>query len=216
MLRSVCLWAGLCGAVLFTALASVPALASTIDSTPFAWESSHAGFNGPDVSGGTFTADALFLNTFSLFVGLEAGVQSNDLRAVVLATDASGMPTGTPLWQSVSFQALGSRQQYTWGPGTALTLGEQYFVGIDSGQYTGAAGGDFTTQVSTDIIIDLIPGGQFWWNDDGTGWLTAATSDITTIVVMSSIPNPEPGTAGLLGLGLVLLGMRGRRLRRTH
>jgi hypothetical protein len=196
-------------------LLAVPAHAHTvIDTAPFDWEFSYAEFSGPDTAGGTFTAVEPLLGQFSLFLGVEGGLQSNSLQAVVLATDAFGAPTGTPLWSSIVFEAVGDREEYNFWPGLNLTAGEQYYIGVDSGVFNPALHGDFTIQVTDDFANDLIPGGQYWSSEDfGTAFATgfvAGTGDITTRIHLETVV-PEPGTFALLGLGLLALGGVGRR-----
>ena len=63
-------------------LLAVPVQANTlIDTAPFDWEFSYAEWSGPDTAGGTFTAVEPLINHFSLFLGVEGGLQSNSLQA---------------------------------------------------------------------------------------------------------------------------------------
>lgn len=196
-------------------LLAAPVQATTlIDTTPFDWEFSYAEFSGPDTAGGTFTAVEPLIGQFSLFLGVEGGLQSNSLQAVILATDEFGTPTGAPLWSSIVFEAIGDREEYEFWPGLNLTVGEQYYIGVDSGVYNPALHGDFTIQVTDDFANDLIPGGQYWSSEnfgtmDATGFI-AGTGDITTRIHLETVV-PEPGTFALLGLGLLALGSRRRR-----
>ena len=208
-------WGAAAICALCTTISSDPALALLIDTRqpgpPNVWNSSEAAYSGPDVAGGTFTATEDVLASFTLSLGVELGTQANDLRAVVLATDATGTPTGPVLWSGTSFEAIGTPvERGPFRPNLHLTLGKQCFIGVDSGYRTSAAGGDFTIQASTGAGgSDLLPGGQFWHNSNGSGWQTAAASEVMTVIEL--VPNPEPGTAVLLGLGLAVLGTKKRR-----
>jgi hypothetical protein len=202
-------------AVSLLVLLAAPVHAHTIiDTTPFDWEFSYAEFSGPDTAGGTFVANEHHLGTFSLFLGVEGGFQDNSLLAVVLATDEFGTPTGAPLWSSLVFEAINDREEYTFWPALDVTVGEQYYIGVDSGVYNPALYGDFTIQVTDDFANDLIPGGQYWTAEDfGMAWYTgfvAGTGDITTRVSLETLV-PEPGTFALFGLGLAALGGMARR-----
>ncbi len=193
-------------AVAFVAL---PALAYTeIDSGPFDWESSFDGsFTDPDVAGGTFTASEDPLTSFTLNLGVDNGIQDNWLKAIVMATDVFGAPTGTPLWESGGFQALGARNEYEFTPGLPLSADEVYFIGVDSGVYTLDTYGDFTIQGTAEGF----DGGSFWSSRDFAAFQEIAASDVTTLIKLGTpIASPEPGTAVLMGLGLTVLGLRRR------
>lgn len=205
------LWAGLVLAQCF--LLAGASNAVTIETGPMAWELDHLASSGPDVAGGTFEAIDTPLVSFTLFLGAYADLnQSNDLRGIVMGTDATGKPTGSVLWESPSFEAIGARQEWSFNPGLTLVLGEQYFIGVDAGLYTDALGGDFTIQTSADSI----PGGQYWRNSDGLGFSGSAGADVRTSIVL--VHAPEPTTGLFLGLGLGLLGwsQKNNRARRHN
>ena len=161
---------------LHSVLASSAAQAVIINSGPMAWEADYAAFLGPSAAGGTFTTSEDGLWTFTLWLGVEGGTQSNALRAVVMETDAAGMPTGVPIWESGDFEAIFDRTEFTFNPNISLTLGEQYFIGVDTGLFTAATGGDLTIQASGPQFMgdDAIVGGKYWENPYGGGWGTLA------------------------------------------
>jgi hypothetical protein len=183
--------------------AAVPALAySVLNSGPATGELTFQGDpTPPDVAGGTFPALEDTLGSFTLNVGVAVGgVQDNSLRAIVLETDPAGTPTGTPIWESAPFQAIGDNSWYYFEPAVPLpvVVGEQYFIGIDSGVYTDAWG-DFTIEISTPGIA----GGQFWLIDNGQPLLGIPGIGVTTGIQFGHAP--EPGTILMVGLGLGLL-----------
>jgi hypothetical protein len=199
---------------LSTVLTSAAAQSEVIDSGGMAWETSYPSFLGPSAAGGTFTMSVLdnTLTSFSLWLGVDGGVQANSLRAIVMQTDSFGVPTGTPIWESADFEAIGARSEYNFNMHLVLTPGEQYFVGVDSGLYTAATGGDFTIQASGPEFLgdDAIVGGEFFENPWNGGW-GALSGDVRTTIV--TIVNPEPTTGLMMGLGLAILSFKQRRTR---
>jgi hypothetical protein len=124
-----------------------------------------------------------------------------------LDTDAFGNPIGSPIWESPDFEAIGARQEYTFLPKIVTTMGEQYFIGVDSGLLTNVGGGDFTIQASADTL----GGGEFWHNEYDTVFSPLTGGDVRTTIRTSF--NPEPTTGLLVGLGLVLMSMSRRKSR---
>jgi hypothetical protein len=182
--------------------ASTTVQADILDSGPMAWESSYAWILGPSTAGGTVTTNENRLAIFSLWLGVEGGTQANSLRAIVLATDASGAPVGAPLWESGDFEAVGARKEYAFWPNIVVDIGEKYFVGVDSGLLTNVSGGDFTLQAAGDPL-DELGGGMFWQDEYGAGFASLSGGDIRTTITTAT--NPEPTTGTMLGLGLALL-----------
>ncbi len=198
--------------------AAFAAQASVFDTTPYDLEMSQGGGSGPDIAGGSFTADDGFLNSFSLFVGSIGGNPNNNLKAIVLEVDdLTGQPTGSPLWESDAFQAgnTSTLDQFVFSFETALplTIGTEYFIGIDSGLLTDATGGDFTIGLTSG---DTLAGGQvFYRQNNAPFWLDSGASDVASRIVVSSslVPTPEPSTALLVGMGLAFFGARKRLAR---
>lgn len=183
---------------------------TVLDTSPYDLEMSQGGLSGPDVAGGTFTAAEDYLNRFTLYLGSVGGNPNNELRAVVMAVDGDGLPTGSPLWQSDPLNAPGALVEYVFDPNMSVLTGSQYFIGIDAGVVTGAAGGDFTIGMTSG---DPMAGGHFMWSSNGAPFWTESTfSDIASQITMSSsiVYNPEPSTVLLVGMGLAFFGARRR------
>jgi hypothetical protein len=188
--------------LVMSAFTTAVAQAGTIDSGAMSWESSFGDGTPGDAAGGTFVADAAYLNSFSLWLGVnDGGFQFNNLKPVVMEVDQqTGMPTNV-IWSGAGFEAIFDRQEFTFWPNVPLETGKEYFIGVDSNLiFPGQSSGDFTIQGGDNPIS-----GQFWYNLNGSGWQALANSDVRTTVTMS-MANPEPGTATLLGIGLGLLG----------
>jgi hypothetical protein len=199
-MKRILLFAGLM--LMMSALMTAVAQAGTIDSGAMTWESSFGDGTPGDAAGGTFVADEPYLNEFSLWLGVnDGGFQFNNLKPVVMEVDQqTGMPTNV-IWQGASFEAIFDRQEYRFWPNVPIETGKEYFIGVDSNLlFTGQSSGDFTIQGGGDPIA-----GQFLYNLNGTGWQGLSNSDVRTTIT-TSMTNPEPGTATLLGMGLGLLG----------
>ncbi len=195
--------------LLLTVAVAFTAQGSVIDTSPYDLEMSQGGGSGPDVAGGSFTADDDYLNSFTLYVGSVGGDPNNNLRAVIMAVEG-GEPTGSPIWTSRAIQAPGALDEYLFVPNLPIQNGTEYFIGIDSGILTSALGGDFTIGLTSG---DPLAGGQVFYKQNGAPfWLTSGASDIATRIEMSNalLQNPEPSTALLLGMGLAILGARKR------
>jgi hypothetical protein len=137
-----------------------PAQALTVDSGAVDWLWGYDGtFTGGDAAGGTIGGVA-HLTDFTLNVGEGSG--ANDLRAVVLQV-IGGIPTGTVLWESASF-SVAALTELVFAPDIDILSGGSVFIGIDSGLFTGAGGGDFVVGVTTDS--GQVPGGGYWENTD--------------------------------------------------
>ena len=102
MSRSSSSSAGVMGfALALSVLFALPAQSATVITTPAAFDIGYSGGGGADTAGGTFTAAENHLSSFSLFLGVVGGSQSNEVQAVILAT-SGGVPTGAPIWSSNS------------------------------------------------------------------------------------------------------------------
>lgn len=193
-------------------LLAAPAQALTIDSGAMDWSWGYDGsFTGGDVAGGSFNTGSGtdHLVSFTLTVGQGSG--SNDLRAVVLEV-SGGVPTGNVIWESASFSA-GTMAEILFTPDLVLARNGQYFVGIDSGLYTSATGGDFVVGVTSDL--GQVPGGGYWENSDDffAPGFTPQSGVITSSMELALAP--EPTSLSLLGLGLLGLGVAKRRRQRA-
>jgi len=185
--------------------------ATVFDTSAYDLEMTQGAIFGPDVAGGTFTAAESYLNSFTLYLGAVGGDPGNDLRAVVMAVDGSGIPTGSPLWTSDSFNAPGALAEFLFTPDMSVLTGTQYFIGVDSGAVSGAGGGDFTIGVTSG---DPLAGGHVMLNSDGAAsWTQLTFADVASVITMSDgiVQNPEPSTVLLVGMGLTILGARSRR-----
>jgi hypothetical protein len=193
--------------------AAVSAHASVFETTPYDLEMSQGQFTGPDVAGGSFTADDDYLTSFTLWAGAIGGNPNNQLRAIVLEVDAfTGQPSGTPLWQSDPFQASNTSalSEFLFQPTLPVTNGTEYFIGIDSGVLTDVTGGDFTIGLASG---DPLAGGRvFYRQNNAPFWLDSSASDVASRIIVSRslVPTPEPSTALLVGMGLAFFGARKR------
>ncbi|MGG7565237.1 hypothetical protein ACQ5SO_03615 [Rhodovulum sp. DZ06] len=156
--------------------------------------------NGADTSGGTFRADDVLLESFTLWVYGAA------FRAIVATSD--GTDIGTVLWESGDVTGTASVAEYGFTPGIALTPGQYYFIGLDSGWRTGVAGSGAYGVYMTDGGIDGMHVHEY-----NAGILSGsdAAYDIATTIVMtdglSDVPLPAAAPLLLLGLGgLAALG----------
>ena len=190
-------------AALVLAFAAGRAAAGTIDTRAF-----DGPLSGPDPAtlGGTFPADDIHLQSFSLILNLEGGPAT--IAAQVYATDAGGTPVGGPLYTSGLVVLTAVPTEYTFAPDVFLTPGQHYWIGATSiaGHVAGTFG-DYITWVNTD---NPLPTGQMWFNvAPGTPTTPFPATDVASLIVM----NPEPGTLALFGLGALGLGFAVRRRR---
>jgi uncharacterized protein (TIGR03382 family) len=185
------------------AFASVGTQAGIIDTRPPDSVAAYLVGTGADTAGGTFTADDSLLESFTLDIS-DSGT-GGVFRAVVMSV-AGGLPTGV-LWESADIAIPGSTTELLFMPSLAIVSGMQYFIGADSGQVTGTAGGDFGLGYRDS---DVLSGGEFTQNLNGGGFATFPDLDIASRIVMTSAV-PLPGTLALLGLGLLALGSHRRR-----
>jgi hypothetical protein len=185
---------------------SQSAPAGVIDTRPGDGSNGAVIGTGADTFGGTFFMDAPLLESFTLAVGPN-GSTAGAFRAIVLAT-SGGSPVGPLLWESVDIGVPAALSDLLFNPGLALSVGSEYFIGVDTGIFTTTAGANFTISLRTD---DPIPG-QFLRNTDGGGFSAQANADIASRIVMTAAV-PGPATLVLLAVGLAGLGLAARRLK---
>jgi hypothetical protein len=177
------------------------AQAGVIDTRPVNAFGAYLSMTGPDAAGGTFTADAGLLSSFTLQIAQETGtLPSDNFRAIVMDT-IGGIPNSL-LWQSLGTGVPGSETEFTFTPGISLTVGNQYFIGFDTGILTSGSG----TLALGFHSPDALAGGQAWENINSAGWVIVQNYDIASKIVMTNVSVPEPGTLALLVLGLAGLG----------
>ena len=162
--------------------------------------------DGPDVVGGTFTADASVLVSFTLNLDFAFNAIGDAYRAVVLGTTTAGVPTVPVLWESADITPPDSPTEVLFNVGIAIIPGLQYFIGIDSGNLTSTIGGAFGLGFRTS---DVLAGGQLYQSLNTAPFFGVATVDIASRIVMASSV-PEPASLILLTLGLAALQL-GRR-----
>ena len=190
-------------------------------SPSYGWDSqSQFAANPASVGGGSFTADGTRLDSFTLNIQFGAGF----FRAVVMAIgfDSSvGMnaPIGSVLWQSDDLPADLVSGDLFFAPNLTLTVGLEYFIGVDTGLVTNTAGGRLSLSAVGGTAID---GGRFYANYGGSGYSALPDMDIASRIEMSSPtvqtpsqPVPEPSALALVGAALAGLmltagGGRGR------
>lgn len=175
------------------------ALGGVIDTRPPTEFLSYFDFTGPDAAGGTFTADATTLSSFTLEIN---GPGIGTFQAIVLGTDGGGAPKLPILWQSGNVNLPSVSTEYTFFPGATLTAGDLYFIGADFGSMTSATGSD-SSQLGFVNPSAQIPIGTEWeiLNGNGPPNSQSASYDISSRIEMTIIP--EPSTLALTILGVV-------------
>ena len=169
---------------------------------------SHGGMsssNGPDAQGGTFTADASFLKSVTVSAEGSAGF----FRVALHSTTVAGVPDAL-IWENgadIAFPEAATT--FTFSPNLALTPGEQYYLGLDTGLFTASAGGNGGVGFVGDGDTIL---GNFFYNNFNGGGFNLGSGDISAEIVMVNA-TPEPSAAILAALGLPLLLVRRRRQR---
>ncbi|MEC9435455.1 MAG: PEP-CTERM sorting domain-containing protein [Pseudomonadota bacterium] len=188
------------------------AFATTIDSRPYTNQLSVGTDNGADIFGGTFQADGTQLDSFTLT--LSGTAPGAELRAVVMSGVALNAP-GTLLWQSDAFLIGEAMTEYSFAPDLALTDGDIYFIGFDSGLLTTvASAGSNRIAVAPD---DRIAPGQVLGRFNGGALFEYSNSqDVASLIVMSGGASdvPLPATLPLAAAGAGLIGLAARRRRR--
>lgn len=177
------------------------AMAGVIDTRPPNATLNYFISTGPDAAGGTFFADADTLVSFSLTLGNGGG---GDYRAIVMGADGAGNPSGTVLWESADVAIPMALTETTFFPGLSLIVGDEYFIGFDTGLYTTVVGGDIDMAFSPDVIAGIKS------EDLGTGFVLNPARDVTALIVMEQRNVAEPTALALLGLGLAGLALARR------
>ena len=184
-------------------------LAGIIDSRP----ATGVVFTGsnPVAVGGTFVADDVTLASFTLLVGPGAPDPGGQFRAIVLATNPLGAPTGPPLYVSADLPTpMDVFHELTFTPGIPIVPGSLYFIGVDNGRITSGGPGSVALGIAFDGAA--IPVGTFWaitnLFPEGS---SSPSADIASRIVMTGAPEPCSLLLGLAGTVSVCILRRKRR-----
>lgn len=188
------------------------ALAGTITNAPPTGALAY--FHESETAGGTFFADDIILQTVTLYLSSGIDPGAANLRAVVLATDGSDAPTGSPIWESEVFTAPAGEPltAVTFIVNLPTTPGDYYFVGVDSGYITTTPTNGDTYLVGT--TVDNILGTYWDLNSNVSGaWQQHLDTDVAAGVVLSDVPfvpTPAALPLGMIGLGVIAARRRRR------
>lgn len=190
------------GLMVLTTVFSLSAQATVINNTPPDFDLAYFDFTGPDVAGGTFIADDTQLDSFTLTV---AENNSGGTFSAVIMSMNGGLPD-TLLWASSVTAIPVIATELMFDPDFALTVGTEYFIGIDTGQLTLASG-----SLNLGYTFDNIAG-QHYESLNGGGFSGNSDYDIASRIVMNSASVPAPSILALMGIGLAGIGLARRKI----
>jgi hypothetical protein len=197
---------------LLAALFLLPGIcaAATIDTRPQTSSLSVSKSTTGDIFGGTFLSQGTTLDSFTLSLSAFSSPPETfmSLRAVVMSGVATGL-AGSLLWQSdvLNLPTDDTFREYAFAPNLSINLGEQYFIGFDSGTLVSLPAGGSTGSNAIGFSSDSITGQAFGrFNGGGTFTFTDSNRDIASEIVMSTAQVPLPAAAFLLLAGLASFG----------